>query len=196
MIDYIQGKLVSKNPTRVVVDHSGLGLSLQVSLATSEALGQPGDDVKVFTHLHHREDAMVLFGFATAEERRFFELLISVSGVGPKLALGILSGLSPQALCDAVLRQDLARLSKAPGVGKKTAERLVLELKDKVKDLAWEQPSASAPMALGSAADEAVLALVSLGYKPAQAEERVRKALGRSPDAAIETLIREALSQG
>lgn len=195
MINFIKGTLVEKSPTRVVVENRGMGFSLLVSLNTSEALGSTGDEVMAYTHLHHREDAMLLFGFATTEERVLFELLIGVSGVGPKLALAILSGLAPDTFCEAVLQQDVKRLTKAPGVGKKTAERLVLELKDKVGKLTLDRPL-STPMVGGSVADEAVLALVSLGYKSKQAEDRVGKVLKAAPYASLEEVIRQALSQG
>ncbi len=187
--------MIEKGPTHLIIDNSGVGFYLLISLSSSEALGAVGEEVKVYTHLHHREDAMLLYGFASTVERQLFEILISVSGVGPKSALGILSGLMPEEFCDAVLRQDIARLIKAPGVGKKTAERLVLELKDKVGKIDLGEVPLS-PIVGGSVADEAALALISLGISQKQADDRIYKVLQAAPYASLEEVIRQALSRG
>jgi holliday junction DNA helicase RuvA len=192
MIATLTGTLAAKSPTWAVVETGGVGFQVFIPVSSFNALGPAGSEVRLLTHLHVREDALQLYGFATEAERRLFLLLISVSGVGPKLAQGILSGISTDEFESAVRRQDAAALVKVPGVGKKTAERLVLELRDKIGDA----PAAGSGGAVGvpsSVEDEAVLALVSLGYKRIQAQEAVRKILKPEPSLALEETLRRAL---
>lgn len=192
MIARLAGTILEKQPTRLVVDVAGVGYEVQVPLPTSQAAGEAGADVLLHTVMVVREDAHTLYGFATVEERDLFRKLIGVSGIGPKIALGALSGSSPSQLVTALREQDLATLTRLPGVGKKTAERMVLELKDA---LAGFRGAAPAEAAVQSHAD-AVGALVSLGYSRPAASDAVKKAVqtaGR--DADVETLVRTALTR-
>jgi Holliday junction DNA helicase RuvA len=193
VIARLDGVLVEKRGDAAVLDVQGVGYLVHLSLQSSARLPD-GGRVQLRCHTHVREDALQLFGFVTAEEEELFHLLISVSGVGPKLAVNILSGMPAGELAAAILHGELARLTKISGVGKKTAERLVLELKDKVKEsgLVSARPSQPPP---APDADQALLsALVNLGYRPAAAErtaEAVRRSLG--PAAPLEARLREAL---
>lgn len=189
MIAFITGKLAAKSPTWAVVETAGVGFHVFIPVSSFNALGPAGSDVRLLTHLHVREDALHLYGFATEAERRLFLLLISVSGVGPKLAQGILSGISVEEFEAAVRAQDAAALVKVPGVGRKTADRLVLELRDKIGDA----PAAGPAGAASPVEEEAVLALVSLGYKRVQAQEAVRKALKTNRSASLEEALKAAL---
>jgi Holliday junction DNA helicase RuvA len=191
MIARIHGRILEKQPTRLVVDVGGVGYEVLVPLPTSQAAGDPGTEILLHTVLVVREDSQTLYGFGEREERDLFLKLIGVSGIGPKIALGALSGASPSGLVTALREQDLATLTRLPGVGKKTAERMVLELKDA---LAGFTGAAPAEAAVQSHAD-AVSALVSLGYSRPAATEAVRKAVrtaGR--DAELEVLVRTALT--
>jgi Holliday junction DNA helicase RuvA len=192
MIAYISGKLTYKTPTWIVVETGGLGFHLFIPVSSYDALGETGRDVRVLTYLHVREDVLQLYGFATEAEKRLFLLLISVSGVGPKLAQGILSGISAVDFEQAVRNQDVASLIKVPGIGKKTAERLVLELKEKVGEAraADEQVLPSERLTFE---EEAVLALVSLGYKRTQAQDAIRKVLKQDRSLSLEETLRRAL---
>jgi len=193
VIARLDGVLIEKRGDAAVLDVQGVGYLVHLSLQSAARLSE-GGRVQLRCHTHVREDALQLFGFVTAEEEELFHLLISVSGVGPKLAVNILSGMPASELAVAILHGELARLTKISGVGKKTAERLVLELKDKVKEsgLVSARPSQPPPPA---DADQALLsALVNLGYRPAAAErtaEAVRRSLG--PAAPLEARLREAL---
>jgi Holliday junction DNA helicase RuvA len=192
LISYISGKLTQKTPTWIVVETGGMGFHISIPISSYDALGETGREVRVLTHLHVREDALQLWGFATESEKRLFLLLISVSGIGPKLAQGILSGISVADFEEAVRNQDLSALTRVPGIGKKTAERLVLELKDKIGEETVEThrelPSQKVPTE-----EEAILALVSLGYKHSQAQEAVRKILKLDPLLPLEETLRRAL---
>ncbi len=195
MIARISGMLLEKRPDAAVVDVGGVGYLVLLSAQSSSRLGPPGSAVSLRTHTHVREDALSLIGFASEEEETLFHLLIGVSGVGPKLAVNILSGMQATELARALAGAELARLTKIPGVGKKTAERLIVELKDKLKTsglLGSAQP-VHAPQ--GQPGDAALIsALLNLGYKDALAErtaESVRRALG--PQAPLEAQLREAL---
>lgn len=191
MIAHVRGRLVQKNPTMAVVETGGVGFHLLIPVSTFETLGDPGQEVLLLTHLHVREDVLQLFGFATQDERDLFLLLISVNGVGPKLAIGILSGIKTENFRQAVREGNAAVLDKIPGVGKKTAERLLVELRDKI---GMSIPSATTP-ALGPIHEQAILALVSLGYKRAHAEEAVQRILRQESGLSLEALLRTALSQ-
>ncbi len=164
MIARLRGTVLEKHPTRVVVDVGGVGYDVQVPLSSFSSIGEPGTTATLRVHTHVREDAIQLFGFGSSLELTLFERLIGVSGIGPKLALAVLSGSSPAELVQAVTGNDLGRLTAIPGVGKKTAERIVLELKDKLGD------AVAAPASLTSSAQADILqALVALGYSDREA---------------------------
>ena len=194
MIASIRGKLTEKTPTHVVVETGGVGFKLLIPLSSYRTLGEVGEDVRILTHLHAREDALQLFGFATEEERGLFQLLISVTGIGPRLAQGILSGISVDDFKRAVLNQDLMALTSAPGVGMKTAERLVLELREKI-DGGKTGAKGIYSVPATPIGEEAVLALVSLGYKRSKAQLHVQNVLKEDPSLAVEDVVRRALRQ-
>ena len=178
MITFLDGRLTSALPTQAIVNVGGVGYEVFIPLSSYDKLPAPGQSVQILTHLHVREDAHILYGFMTAAERDLFRLLVNhVSGIGPKLALAVLSGMSVSNFKSAVVNADIASLSKINGLGKKTAERIVLELKDKLGVVAaWEAASAAhAPTAEQSQANEAVLALIALGYKQVDAHKTVRE---------------------
>jgi Holliday junction DNA helicase RuvA len=177
MITFLAGKLAAALPTQATIDVNGVGYEVLIPLSSYDRLPVIGQPIHMLTHLHVREDAHVLFGFMSAAERDLFRLLVNnVSGIGPKLALAVLSGMSVTNFKSAVVNGDVASLSKISGLGKKTAERIVLELKDKLGvAAAWETASAThAPTAEQSQANEAVLALIALGYKQVDAHKTVR----------------------
>jgi Holliday junction DNA helicase RuvA len=192
MITTLSGRLTHKTPTWVVVETGGVGFHVIIPVSSYEALGEPGREVRILTYLHVREDTLQLYGFATEGERRLFLLLISVSGIGCKLAQGVLSGIPVVDFERAVRSQDIHALIKVPGVGRKTAERLVLELKDKIGE---PKTGGEAAMTAGpvSMEEEAVLALVSLGYRRTQAQDAVQKTLRLDSALALEEVIRRAL---
>jgi Holliday junction DNA helicase RuvA len=191
MISTIQGVLAVKTPTGIIIETSGIGFQLSIPLSTYEVLPEHGQTVKLFTHLHVREDVLQLYGFASQKERSLFQLLLSVTGIGPKVAQGILSGISVDEFESAVGRQDAQALVRIPGVGKKTADRLVLELREKIKDLRMDEKRTA--LREGSLPEEAVLALVSLGYKRTQAQETVQSIIRSHPQLPIEDVLRKAL---
>lgn len=201
MITSISGLLVSATPLTAVIETGGLGYEVHIPVTTAERLPQPGDRVKLHTLAVYREDAQTLYGFATEEERDFFRLMVEkVTGVGPKMALSVLSRLSLATLQGAIAAGDVGLLAKCPGIGKKTAERLVIELRDKLNPalLGTISPAKSAAGAPATAGDnkirDAVLALVALGYKAPDADKAVRQALaGLGPAATTEALIKKAL---
>ena len=199
MITSIQGTLESATPLRAIVGLNGFSYEVNIPVTTAERLPAPGAAVKLHTHVVYREDAQTLYGFATATDRDFFRLMIEhVTGVGPKMALTIMSKLSLPLLESAIRMGDIATLAKCPGIGKKTAERLVVELRAKVgasdSPLTLESSEASAAPAT-SAHRDAVAALVALGYRAADADESVRRAsLALGPKASTEALIKKALA--
>lgn len=200
MITFLHGKLVEALPTQVAVEVNGVGYEVLIPLSSFDKLPAPGQPVKLLTHLVVREDAHVLYGFCTAPERELFRLLInSVSGIGPKIALNILSGLPVVAFRGAVAGGDVKMLSQISGVGKKTAERIIIELKDKIGP-GGALEAASAQHALTAdeqKTNDAVLALMALGFKPADAHETIRAAqaaLGAT--ASVEELVRASLRKG
>ncbi|MDQ2868391.1 MAG: Holliday junction branch migration protein RuvA [Verrucomicrobiota bacterium] len=177
MITFLHGRLAHALPTQATVDVQGVGYEVFIPLSSYDKLPAAGQPIEILTHLHVREDAQILYGFMTAAERDLFRLLVNhVSGIGPKLALAVLSGMSVTNFKSAVVNNDVSALSKISGVGKKTAERMVLELKDKVGvAAAWEAASAThAPTPEQNDANEAVLALIALGYKQVDAHKAVR----------------------
>lgn len=199
MITFVSGKLVAALPTQAVIDVSGVGYEVLIPLSSYDRLPAVGQAVQVLTHLHVREDAHILYGFMSIAERDLFRLLVNnVSGIGPKLALAVLSGMSVSSFKGAVVNGDVASLSKISGLGKKTAERIVLELKDKVGvAAAWEAASAShAPSAEDEQANEAVLALIALGYKQVDAHKTVRELQEKQPEIqSAEELVKLALKR-
>ena len=199
MIASLRGTLSEKAAGSCVVETSGVGYLVSVSTHTARSLPEIGQPVFLHTHQVVREDALQLFGFTDLEERRLFELLITVSGVGPKVALAVLSGLTPKVLARAIREENLAQLVAIPGVGRKTAERLVVELRDKL-ELAEVATSAAPTVERGllpkfERFDDAVAALVRLGYSPAQAQDAIRKIAASADDLSLEALVRQALAR-
>ncbi len=198
MITFLDGKLVSALPTQAIVDVGVVCYEVFIPLASYDKLPAVGQPVRILTHLHVREDAHVLYGFMTPAERDLFRLLVNnVSGIGPKLALAVLSGMSVNNFKTAIVNSDIASLSKISGLGKKTAERIVLELKDKLGvAAAWEAASTMhAPTPEQEQANEAVLALIALGYKQIDAHKAVRELQEEGEAKAAEDLVKLALKR-
>src|SRR3954468_19738735 len=198
MITFLHGTLSSALPTQAIVDVRGVGYEVFIPLSSYDKLPAAGQPVQILTHLHVREDAHILYGFMTAPERDLFRLLVNnVTGIGPKLALAVLSGMSVMSFTSAVVNFDVTALSKISGLGKKTAERIVLELKDKVGvAAAWEAASAAhAPTPEQGQANEAVLALIALGYKQIDAHKAVRDLQEKSEGNSAEDLVKLALKR-
>lgn len=200
MISFLRGKLVEILPTQAIVDVNGVGYDVLIPLSSYDKLPAPGEEVKLLTHLAIREDAHVLYGFMTTQERELFRMLVNtVSGIGPKIALNILSGMNVVAFRGAVANGDVKALSQISGVGKKTAERIVVELKDKVGVAgAWEASSAKHGLSPEEQkVNDAVLALIALGFKQVEAHDTVRAAQEKlGPKAGVEDLVRAALKKG
>jgi len=201
MIARLKGTILESGPLLVVIDAGGVGYEVHIPVSTAEKLPGIGETCSLFIHSVYREDNATLYGFATREDRDFFRLLVErVSGIGPKIGIGILSRMSPELLRGAIAAADVALLSKCPGIGKKTAERLVIELKDKVLPTisAGATGATIGESATGTtpgAYQDAVASLITLGYKPADADKLVRKASQRlSAEATVEELLRAALS--
>jgi Holliday junction DNA helicase RuvA len=193
MIALLSGRVVEKVPSRVIVDVNGVGYDVLVPLSTFYVLGDAGAAVTLRIHTHVREEVIALYGFATPLEQDLFERLIAINGVGPKLALAVLSGIEPAELIRAIRAQDVARLTRIPGVGKKTAERIGLELKDRLPvSLAAVGPAAAAVPEDRQRAD-LISALLNLGYHRAVAEKAIDRAVKAGPDAPFEHLLRDAL---
>ena len=193
MIGQLRGRLAEKRPNQVLVDVGGVGYVVLVPLSTFAALGDLHTEVTLLIHTHVREDALSLYGFVSSREKHLFELLISASGVGPSLALKILSGMSVDELVPAIRGNDLARLTKIPGVGRKTGERMVVELKDKLEAVVVmeaERPASSSPAGVEA---DVVSALINLGYEARVAEKTVEEARKESGAANFEKLLRVAL---
>jgi Holliday junction DNA helicase RuvA len=194
MIAVLRGSISEKTPSRVIVDVAGVGYDVLVPLSTFYVLGEPGAAVTLRIHTHVREDVIALYGFMTRLEQDLFERLIAISGVGPKLALAVLSGIEPAELIRAIRTQDVARMTRIPGIGKKTAERIGLELKDRLPpSLAIAEPSPSPSTAADQLRDDLLSALVNLGYQRPVAEKAVEKALQAQPDARFETALKDVL---
>jgi len=197
VIAHLRGRLLDKQPHRIIVEAGGVGYDVAVPLSTFYELGEIGGEVTLRIHTHVREDALSLFGFITRVEQALFERLISVSGIGPKLALSVLSGIEPPDLIRAIGRSDLARLTAIPGVGKKTGERIILELKDRLpKDLP-AVPGAPADSDSGapSVRDDLLSALINLGYHRPLAEKAVESAVKALPDGGFERTLKQALRE-
>ena len=198
MITFLDGKLVGALPTQAIVDVGGVGYEVFIPLSSYDKLPAVGQPIRILTHLVVREDAHVLYGFMSAPERDLFRLLVNnVSGIGPKLALAVLSGMSVTNFKSAVVNSDVAALAKISGLGKKTAERIVLELKDKLGvAAAWEAATAAhAPTPEQEQANEAVLALIALGYKQVEAHRSVRELQQKEPGKSAEELVKLALKR-
>jgi Holliday junction DNA helicase RuvA len=196
VIAHIRGQILAKSPSAVIVECNGVGYELAISVTTYSDIGDPGAEAKLHVHTHVREDALLLFGFAEATEKRLFEKLLTISGIGPKLAITVLSGISAERLITAIRSADHGTLTRIPGIGKKTAERVVLELKDKLDDLATSAASESpARPSLGAVADDVLSALVNLGYPRPVAQKAVEAAAKEPGNAAeFERLFRASMA--
>lgn len=193
MIAYLKGKLVHKEPTHAIIDVNGLGYQASISLHTFSEI-KDREDIKLFTHLHVREDAHVLFGFSSESERNMFLNLVSVNGVGPSTAMMVLSSLSPAEIKNAILKEDTATLQAIKGIGGKTAQRLILELRDKVKKDAFEVPTTSGNFVHNTIPKEALTALMTLGISKAAAEKSIDAVLKKSGNSlSLEELVKLAL---
>jgi holliday junction DNA helicase RuvA len=191
MIAHLRGKLLSKHPNQVVVETSGVGYEVNISVPTFSDLPALGTDVALYIHTHVREDVIALYGFLRSSEKQLFEKLITVSGIGPKLAITILSGMAADEMTQAIRGNDLTRLTRIPGIGKKTAERMVLELRDKLPEVAGSSVQTAQPM---NAIEEDVLsALVNLGYQRAAAEKALAAAAKNVGVNSFDGLFRQAL---
>lgn len=197
MIALLTGKLVRKAADSLIVDVAGVGYQVFVPLSTYYGIPGPGDELTLHIHTHLREDSLSLFGFMTMAEKEAFLQLLSVSGIGPKLALSVLSSLTVADLVCSIQASDDSRLCSIPGIGKKTAARLILELKDKVKNIETEAQSSPAgpPSSSPNELDDAVSALINLGYKKNVAEDALRKVRRGRAGSGVEALIREALGE-
>jgi Holliday junction DNA helicase RuvA len=192
MIGSVRGRIASKTPPQLRVDVGGIGYELEAPMSTFFHLPGVGEEVALLTHLVVREDAHILYAFGTEAERRLFRSLIKVSGVGPKIALALLSGISVEAFSRCVMNEDITALTKVPGIGRKTAERLVVEMRDRLKDPEMPTSMGAVPVAVGASPEtEAYGALIALGYRPAEAT-RLLKAVGPGTHST-EELIRRAL---
>ncbi|HLX08285.1 MAG TPA: Holliday junction branch migration protein RuvA [Thermoanaerobaculia bacterium] len=192
MIGSLHGTVLRSGPERVLIDVQGVGYEVHIPLSTYYEIERAGSGpIRLFIHTHLREDGIALFGFFSEREKLLFEKLIAVSGIGPRLARVVLSGMAADDLLAALAAGDLGRLTSIPGIGRKTAERMVLELRDKMRELAAELPGRrEAP-----AGEEVVSALVNLGYRPAQAERAVADARRDRPDAPFQDLLRASLNR-
>ncbi len=193
MIDYVTGKIEQKNPTTIVVDVNGIGYHISTSVQTYEKIPGVGEQVKIKTYLHVREDILQIYGFADEKERSVFLGLISISGVGPKQAQSILSGIPIIELVQAISEADVNRLTTISGVGNKTAQRLIIELKEKFKSLGLIDESSEMTVQLSSLEHEAIMALVSLGYRKQTAEKALIKIRGKEKVLSVEEMIKKVL---
>jgi holliday junction DNA helicase RuvA len=191
MIGYISGKIISKKPTKIIVDVNGIGYLINISVSTFEKISEL-ETVSLFTHLCVKEDALDLYGFYSVSEKEMFELLISVSGIGPKSAQGILSGIQIPELKEALKTGNISRLITIPGIGRKTAERMMIELRDKVESLA--EVGEFIAGGFSNERGDAITALVNLGYNQKVAERTVRSLLDKNPNESLENLIKNSLS--
>ncbi len=195
MIAWLRGRLLEKQPTRLVLDVHGVGYEVNVPVSTFYAVGETGTDVELRIHTHVREDALALYGFLTPYELTVFEKLIGTSGVGPKLGLAVLSGIDAVDFAAAVQRNDVARLTRIPGVGKKTAERLCLELKDKLPPVPGTPAAAAVPAPSDAMRDDLVSALVNLGYHRTAVDKVLDKLLGGDDVPRFDAALRAALKE-
>jgi Holliday junction DNA helicase RuvA len=195
VIAHLRGRIFEKHPNRLVVDVAGVGYDVAVPISTFYGLGEPGSDVALRIHTHVREDALALYGFATRLEQDLFERLIGVSGIGPKLALSVLSGIEPPDLVHAIQRGDVARLTAIPGVGKKTSERIVLELKDRLPSVAMTSQGTDAVIESTPMREDVLSALMNLGYHRPLAVKAVDAAMRTTAGATFEHVLKHALRE-
>jgi Holliday junction DNA helicase RuvA len=198
MIAFLRGRVLEKYPNRLIVDVAGVGYDLAVPLSTFYTAGEPGAEIALRVHTHVREEQLALFGFATALELATFERLISVSGIGPKLALSVLSGMEPRDLVGTIQRGDIAGLTRIPGVGKKTAERIIVELRDRLPKVAASvDAGARAPEPADALRDDLISALTNLGYHRQAIDRGLDKVIGGAdgPPATFETALRAVLKE-
>lgn len=200
MIAHLSGTLLAKQPTYVIVDVAGVGYEVSIPVSTFYELDEVGSNVQLRIYTHVREDALQLYGFKTVRERELFQRLISVSGVGPKLGITLLSGMSAEEMISSIRNNNLARLTLIPGIGRKTAERLVVELRDKVASLVSEEeedvsakPGAVAASSEEAAQADALSALLNLGYQRSAAEKAITTALSEGAGLSVEAILRSAL---
>lgn len=192
MIAHLRGKLLAKHPNQAIVETAGVGYDVTISVPTFSDLPETGAEVALHVHTHVREDALALYGFLRSSEKVLFEKLITVSGIGPKLAITILSGMAADEMVGAIRGNDVARLTRIPGIGKKTAERMVLELRDKLPEAG---PAAVPTVPAMNATEQDVLsALVNLGYQRAAAEKALTVATKNGKGGSFDALFREALA--
>jgi Holliday junction DNA helicase RuvA len=195
VIAHLRGRLFDKQPNRIVIDVNGVGYDVSVPLSTFYGLGDEGHEIALRIHTHVREDALSLYGFATTLELTVFERLIGISGIGPKLALAVLSGIETPELVRAIERGDVARLTAIPGVGKKTSERIIVELKDRLPRLRPESAVASGAPAPSALRDDVLSALVNLGYHRPLSEKAVDVAVKATPEGGFEQTLKQALRE-
>ena len=195
MIAHLKGKLTYKSPIEIAIDVNGVGYQVFVPLSTFYALPELKEDVFLDIHTHMREESLKLFGFYTTDEKKIFEKLIAINKVGPKLALTILSGMPPADLMTAIDSNDVGKLSAIPGIGRKTAERLILEMRDKLAEFSLESILTKDPVKHNGLFDDALSALINLGYKKNQAEQTLKKVCGKDGgNSSLEILIKESLN--
>lgn len=200
MIAYLSGRLREKGANTVIVDVGGVGYEVTIPLSTFYELGEPGSKVELRIFTHVREDALQLFGFKTERERELYLKLISVQGIGAKSGITMLSGMNADEIVTAIRTDNLARLTSIPGVGRKTAERLVIELRDKIGEMTGTQPAASSPTGAATGSpndifDDALSALVNLGYQRAAAEKALQQAAAEGSETSVQKLLRAALQR-
>jgi holliday junction DNA helicase RuvA len=195
MISFLRGRVLEKSPNRLTVDVQGVGYDVHVPLSTYYRVAEPPGEVTLRVYTHVREDALQLFGFLTDLERQLFERLIGVSGIGPKMAVALLSGMEARDLVACVLRADVVRLTGIPGIGKKTAERIVLELKDRVAKLGVEPEAATEPSAGDRLRDDLLSALLNLGYHRPLAEKAADTVLAAGDEPTFEVALKAALRE-
>jgi Holliday junction DNA helicase RuvA len=191
MIGYLSGKIISKKPTKIIIDVGGVGYLVNISISTFEKLADK-EEASLYTYLSVKEDSLDLYGFYTVAEKEMFELLISVSGIGPKTAQSILSGIQIDDLKEALKTGNISRIISVPGIGRKTAERMMVELRDKVDSLAESIEGIS--FSTSNVRTDAIAALVNLGYNQKVADRAVRAVTDKNPNISIEDLVKEALS--
>lgn len=190
MIAHLRGRLLEKRPNQVIVDVQGVGYDVTIPVSTFYQLGEPPQEVELFIHTHVREDALALYGFRTPGEKQVFEKLIAVSGIGPKLAITILSGLEASELVPAIRRNDVVKLTRIPGVGRKTAERMVLELRDRL--LETEAEREAAPAGFSPVEEDVLSAMLNLGYQRGVAEKAIR-AVRAEDDMPFDAMLKRSL---
>jgi Holliday junction DNA helicase RuvA len=196
MIAFLRGRVLEKHPNRVIVDVGGVGYDVAVPLSTFYTAGEPGAEISLRVHTHVREDQLALYGFATPLELAVFERLIGISGIGPKLALSVLSGIEPRELVTAIQRSDVARLTRIPGVGKKTAERITLELRDRLPKAVEAIGTGAPPPSPGDALrDDLVSALTNLGYHRQSIDKVIDKLVDADAEPKFDVVLRAALKE-